>query len=34
MDKLLKSNDINFRFKDYTFKEIKELKRQINDIGI
>ena len=34
MDKLLKSNDINFRFKDYTFKEIKGLKRQINDIGI
>ena len=32
LDKILKSNNINFQFKNYDFKEIKTLRKQINNI--
>ncbi len=34
MKKILNSFDINFNFKDYTFREIKELRKMINDIDL
>ena len=34
IDKILKSNNINFQFKDYSLKEIKELRKMINNIDI
>ena len=34
MDKILKSNEIQFRFEDYNIQEIKTLRKQINNIGI
>ena len=34
IDKILKSNNINFQFKDYSLKEIKELRKLINNIDI
>ena len=34
IDKILKSNNINFQFKDYSLKEIKELRKLINNIVI
>ena len=32
--KILKSNNIDFKFKDYNIKEIKELRKLINNIVI
>lgn len=32
--KILKSNEINFQFEEYSIKEIKNLRRLINNIGI
>lgn len=32
IDKILKSNNINFKFKNYDFKEIKTFRKQINNI--
>ncbi len=34
MDKILKSNEIQFQFEDYNIQEIKTLRKQINNIGI
>lgn len=34
IDKILKSNNIEFTFNDYTLKEIKELRKSLNNIGI
>ena len=34
MNKLLKSNNIEFRFEDYSIKEIRTLRKLINNIGI
>lgn len=34
IDKILKSNNIDFKFKDYSIKEIKELRKLINNIVI
>ena len=34
MKNILNSFDINFKFKDYTFKEIKELRKMINNIDL
>lgn len=34
IDKILKSNNIDFKFKDYNIKEIKELRKLINNIVI
>lgn len=34
IDKILKSNNIEFAFNDYTLKEIKELRKLLNNIGI
>ena len=34
MEKILKSNNINFNFKNYTLKEIKELRKLINSIDL
>ena len=34
IDKILKANNINFKFEKYTIKEIKELRTSINNIGI
>lgn len=34
MNKLLKSNNIEFKFEDYSIKEIRTLRKQINNIGI
>ena len=34
IDKILKSNNIEFKFKDYSLKEIKELRKMVNNIVI
>ncbi len=34
MKNILNSFDIHFNFKDYTFKEIKELRKMINNIDL
>ena len=34
LNEILKSNNIDFQFKDYSFKEIKELRKMINNIVI
>lgn len=34
IDKILKSNGINFTFKNYTLKELKELRKNINNMTI